>query len=535
MQGLGGDLMARYYLPDGRSGSRSGSRRRHRAVSGGERTVSDIISQLPWQLTEWTDAATEPLDSENLDRLHDASMRVLEEIGILFLNDEALSILDQAGCMVDHQSQCVRMDRDFVMQAISGAPSQFTITPRNPDRQIILGGRNMVFSSVASAPNSRDLDGGRRIGNREDFRNFLKLNQYFNCLHFLAGYPVEPVDLHASTRHLDALEDMVRLTDKVVHGYSLGPERIEDSMEIVRIASGLSETAFQSRPHMFTNINSSSPLKHDWPMLDGAMRACRRGQAVVVSPFTLAGAMAPVTVLGALVQQNAECLAALALLQTIRPGAEVVYGAFTSNVDMKTGAPAFGTPEYTRAMQISGQLARRYGLPWRGSNATAGAIPDGQAVWESAFSLQAIASGHCNMIYHGAGWLEGGLCASFEKLVMDCEMIQQWLYLQKPLDVSDDALAVEAIREVGPTSHFFGAAHTQARFKDAFYSPFLSDWRNVETWEEDGSKRVEQRANAIMKSIIADFDPPPLDQAISEELSAFVARRKQEGGAPTDF
>lgn len=270
-------------------------------------------------------------------------------------------------------------------------------------------------------------------------------------------------------------------------------------------------------------------------MLDGAMRATKRGQAVVVSPFTLSGAMAPATVMGALVQQNAEFLGALVLLQAIRPGAEVVYGAFTSNVDMKSGAPAFGTPEYVRAMQISGQLARKYQLPWRGSNANAANYPDGQAIWESAASLNAVSSGHCNMVYHAAGWMEGGLCASFEKLIMDCEMLQQTIYLNQPMDVSDDAFAFDAIQEVGPGSHFFGADHTQRRFKTAFYAPFMSDWRNYETWEETGSVKAEERAHHVMKSILQDYEKPSMDAAIHDELVDFVNRRHCEGGAPTDF
>ena len=494
-----------------------------------------VIDQLSWSMPEYIDRPIEPADEEILERIHLTSLQVLEEIGILFLNSEARSVLKTIGCEVDDVSENVRMDRALVLDAISKSPSRFSITPRNPARQIHMGGNNFAYSTVASAPNVSDLDGGRRVGTRADFQNLLKLNQYFNCLHFVAGYPVEPVDIHASIRHLDALYDMLTLTDKVVHAYSLGPERIEDGMEMVRIAAGLTEAEFVSSPRMFTNINSSSPLKHDWPMLDGAMRAAKRGQVVVVSPFTLSGAMAPATVVGALVQQNAEFLAALVLLQAVRPGAPVVYGAFTSNVDMKSGAPAFGTPEYVRAMQISGQLARKYDLPWRGSNANAANTPDGQSVWESMQSLTAISSGHCNMVYHAAGWLEGGLCASFEKLIMDCEMLQQIIYLNKPLDTSEDAMAFDAIREVGPGSHFFAAEHTQRRFKDAFYSPFLSDWRNFETWEETGALRVDERANRIMKSILEEFTPPHIDETINEELADFVRRRKAEGGAPTDF
>jgi trimethylamine--corrinoid protein Co-methyltransferase len=213
----------------------------------------------------------------------------------------------------------------------------------------------------------------------------------------------------------------------------------------------------------------------------------------------------------------------------------VVYGSFTSNVDMKSGAPAFGTPEYMRATQMSGQMARYYGLTLRASNACAANLPDAQAAWESAFSLWAVVTGKANMVYHAAGWLEGGLDASYEKFVMDCEMLQQMIHYMKPIPVSEDDIAVEAIRSVGPTGHFFGGEHTQSRYETAFYSPFLSDWRNFESWEQDGSTPTPERANRIWKQILAEFEPPPIDQAIEEELREFVERRKAEGGAPTDF
>ncbi|MCE2516340.1 MAG: trimethylamine methyltransferase family protein [Alphaproteobacteria bacterium] len=518
------------------SSSRPRRRQNNRSRTSADRADKKAaIEQMAWSLPQYIDAPVEPVSEEILERIHDTSLKVLEEIGILFLNETAIEILRDLGCDIDDDTQNVRMDRELVFTALATTPSEFTLTPRNPDRQITVGGRNMLYSAVASAPNVSDLDGGRRVGTRHDYQNLLRLNQYFNCLHFVGGYPVEPVDLHASTRHLDAYYDKLTLTDKVMHAYSLGPERIEDAMEMVRIAAGQTEDEFSATPHMFTNINSSSPLKHDWPMLDGAMRCARRGQAVVVTPFTLSGAMAPATVMGALVQQNAEFLASLVLMQAVRKGTPMVYGAFTSNVDMKSGAPAFGTPEYVRAMQISGQLARKYKLPWRGSNANAANYPDGQAVWESTASIHAISTGHCNMVYHAAGWLEGGLCASFEKLIMDCELLQQNIYLNKPLDVSEDAFAFDAIREVGPGSHFFGADHTQRRFKDAFYAPFLSDWRNFESWQESGSVKTEERANAIMKSILAEFEPPRMAEDRHEELTAFVERRRAEGGAPTDF
>ena len=514
--------------------SQSRSRRRRR---GGEAAPKPpfLSEQLEWGAASYLDNPTEPVNEEGVEAIHEASMRVLEDVGILFLNDDALDVLEAAGCTVDRETKRVRMDRNFVNEMAAKAPATFTITPRNPDREITVGGRQFNFGQVASAPNVMDLDRGRRVGNRADYQDLLRLSQAYNCIRFNSGYPVEPIDIHASIRHLDAHYDMLTLTDKVIHAYSLGPERIEDVMEMARIAGGLTAGEFEARPHMFTNINSSSPLKHDWPMLDGAMRAAKRGQAVVISPFTLAGAMAPVTIAGAVVQQNAEALAAVALLQQVREGAPCVYGAFTSNVDMKTGAPAFGTPEYVRAMQMSGQMARRYGLPWRASNANACNAPDAQAVWESAFSLQGSCSGHANMIYHAAGWMEGGLSASFEKFIIDCEMLQQIVYTNRPVPMSADDLAVEAIDSVGPFGHFFGADHTQERYRDAFYAPLMSDWRNFESWEEAGAVWTHQRANTAWKQILAEYEKPEIDPAIDEELCAFIERRKTEGGAPTDF
>jgi trimethylamine--corrinoid protein Co-methyltransferase len=490
---------------------------------------------MPWSPPLNPDRPTEPLAAEGVEAIHHGAMRVLEEIGIDFLNGDAKQALKDAGCAVDPDSDRVRMDRGFVMEMVRKAPSQFTITPRNPERAITFGGRHVVFGNVSSPPNCSDLDRGRRPGDREAYRDFLRLTHYFNCLHFSGGYPVEPVDIHASIRHLDCLADKVSLTDKVCHAYSLGPERIEDAMEIVRIAGGLTPEEFAAQPRMFTNINSSSPLKHDWPMLDGAMRMARKGQPVIVTPFTLAGAMAPVTLAGAVTQSVAEALACIALLQAINPGVGVAFGSFTSNVDMKSGAPAFGTPEYMRATQISGQMARFYGLPLRASNACAANAPDSQAAWESAFSLWACLSSGVNVVYHGAGWLEGGLCASYEKFVIDCEMIQQMQAYMKPVTAGPDDVAFDAIAEVGPNGHFFGVQHTQDRYETAFYSPFLSDWRNYESWVEGGAVWTSDRANRLWKQALADYEEPALDPAIREELAAFVARRKREGGAPTDF
>jgi len=462
-------------------------------------------------------------------------MRVLEELGIEFLHAEAKSILQKAGCTVSASSDNVRMDREFVMEQVRKAPPTFEITPRNPSRSITVGGNHMLFGNVGSPPNCSDLDRGRRVGNRSSYQDLIKLNQYFNCMHMMVGYPVEPLDLHPSIRHLDCLYDALTLGDKVVHAYSLGKERIEDAMEMVRIAGGLTHAEFAASPRMFTNINSTSPLKIDFNMLDGAMRLARSNQPVIVTPFTLAGAMAPVTIVGAVMQQTAEALATIALLQVVNPGTPVVYGSFTSNVDMSSGAPAFGTPEYMRATQISGQMARFYNLPFRASNACAANCPDAQAAWESAFSLWACVSSGVNVVYHAAGWLEGGLCASYEKFVMDCETVQQVMHYMQPVQAGPDELAFDAIREVGHNDNFFSASHTLERYETAFYKPFLSDWNNFETWEERGSTTTPERANKIWKQIIDEFAAPPMDVALREELDAFVALRKEQGGAPTDF
>nr|MDJ0639746.1 trimethylamine methyltransferase family protein [Paracoccaceae bacterium] len=351
------------------------------------------------------------------------------------------------------------------------------------------------------------------------------------------GYPVEPVDLHPSIRHLDVLFDKLTMTDKVMHAYSLGKERIEDVMEMVKIAGGLTEDEFQASPRMYTNINSTSPLKHDHPMIDGCLRMVRRGQAVVVAPFTLAGAMAPVTMAGAVVLSIAEALSAIALFQFVKPGCPCVIGTFTSNVDMKTGAPAFGTPEYMRATQMTGQMARFYGLPMRASGVCAANVPDGQAMWETCHSLWSAVQSGTNMVYHAAGWLEGGLIACPEKFVMDCEVLQmiQRYFEPELVATGPDDLAVDVIKEVGPNGHYFGIQHTQDRYESAFYEPFVSDWSNYEAFEAKGAIWTAERAHHRFKEIVNGYEAPPMDVARREELAEFVERRKAEGGAPTDF
>ena len=472
---------------------------------------------------------------DEIESLHAASLRLLATTGIVVLHDGARERLREAGAEVGADGVRVRLAPELVESLVALAPASFTLHARNPAHDVVVGGDHVTFSMMASAPNASDLDGGRRTGNQADFRNFLRLSQMHNVLHVNGGYPCEPVDVHASVRHLECVRDLLTLTDKAYSVYSLGAERNTDAIEMTRIGHGLTVEALRERPSVWSVINTNSPLQLDIPMMQGIIEMSSMGQPVVVTPFTLAGAMAPVTIAGALVLQNAEALAAIAFSQVVRAGAPVVYGGFTSNVDMKSGSPAFGTPEYMKAQLIGGQLARRYGLPYRSSNVSAANTVDAQAAWESVFSLWGAIDGGTNLLKHAAGWMEGGLCCSYEKTIVDIDLLQMVAELLTPLDFSDDALALEAIADVGPGGHFFGTAHTRARYRDAFHAPVLSDWRNFESWREADSPTAMGKANEVWKARLASYSPPPIDPGIADELDAFVERRTREGGVATDF
>ncbi len=488
------------------------------------------LQQLPWRRVTNPYEPIRVLSDDQIHAIHDASMRILEEIGMDFLHPEALEILGTAGAAVEPDSDRVRFDREMIAEAIASVPVSFDLHARNPDRDLTMGGNHINFAMVASPPNSSDSDRGRRVGNFADFSNLVRLGHTLNAVHLFGGYPVEAVDLPPSTRPLDCLAAFVTMSDKVFHAYSLGRQRILDGLEIVRIGRGISMEQLAREPSLFTVVNTSSPLRLDGPMIEGVIEMARMGQPVVVTPFTLAGAMAPAALAGALAQQNAEALATIAFTQIINPGAPVMYGGFTSNVDMKSGAPAFGTPEYTRAALAGGQLARHYGIPYRSSNANAANTVDAQAAYESQMSLWGAVMGHANMVLHGFGWMEGGLVASFEKVIIDVEMVQMMSEFLKGIAVDDDELAFEAVAEVGPGGHFFGAAHTLERYETAFYAPVVSDWSNYEAWVESGSSTATERANRLWKEVLAQYEPPPLAPERAEELEDFVARRKEEGG-----
>ncbi len=508
-------------------------RRRAGGRAGHER--SRLPQQRPFRQPRFPYEPTRAISDDEVEAIHRASLRVLAETGMDFLDPDAREHLRRAGADVRDGSERARFDPAMVEEIIRTVPAEFTLHARNPERHLRIGGSWTAFGTVGSPPNVADLDRGRRIGNREDYQNLLRLGQSLNSVHFLAGYPVEPVDVHHGVRYLHATHDALTLMDKAIHCYSLGRQRNLDVLEMVRIARGVDDATLDVEPSVFTVVNTSSPLRLDTPMSQGVIAFAERNQIVCITPFTLSGAMAPVTLAGALVEQNAEALAGIVLTQVVRPGSPVIYGGFTSNVDMQSGAPAFGTPEAMRTSMIGGQLARRYGVPYRSSNVNAANALDAQAAYESVFSLWGAIMGGVNLLMHGAGWMEGGLHASYEKMILDAELLGMVEAFLEPVVVDDDTLALDAIAEVGPGGHFFGVGHTQSRFKTAFHKPMLSDWRNYETWQEAGSPELPSKANRIWKELLAAYEPPPMDPAIREELDAFVARRVAEGGVPTDY
>jgi trimethylamine--corrinoid protein Co-methyltransferase len=473
-------------------------------------------------------APIEALDTEALDLIHDASMHILEDIGLEILNEKALALWEQDGARVDWDTQRVYLDRNRLMELIDTVPAEFTLHAPNPERNRLIGRNAVNFTTVASAPNSSDLEGGRRTGNFEDYCNFLRLTQSFDVIDFLSGYPVEPVDKPPETRHLDATLAAFTLTDRAFSLYCLGGGRVMDGIEMTAIARGVELETLKSEPSIITVVNTNSPLRVDGPMLDGLIEMAEFGQPTIVTPFTLSGAMCPITIAGALAQQNAEALGVISLSQIVNPGAPMVYGGFTSNADMRSGAPAFGTPEYTRAAWASGQLARRYGLPFRSSNTNASNCVDAQAAWESQMSLWGAVMGHAQVIKHAAGWLEGGLCASFEKFIIDIDMLQMMRETLTPLQVDESTLALDAIREAGHGGHFFGTEHTKENYTTAFYEPLVSDWSNFETWYDNGEQTAFQRANKVYRRKLEEYEAPAMDESRRESLKEYADERRRE-------
>ncbi len=467
------------------------------------------------------------LSDDQVEAIHNTSLRIVEELGVEVMSPRALSVMKAAGADVDFSIGLVRIDRGLLMDLVAKAPRQFTLTPRNPARAVTFGGNSMNFGLVAGPPNVHDIDRGRRAGNFEDYCNFIKLAQTFNIIHLIGNQVVAPVELPANSRHLDTYKANLTFSDRVYHCTAIGRGRALDGISMMAISRGLDPENMVDSPGVLTIISVNSPRRLDDTMAEGLMTMAEYGQGVVVTPFTLMGAMTPVTLAAALAQQNAEALFGIALAQMVRPSTPVMYGAFTSNVDMRSGAPAFGTPENAKANVASGQLARHYGLPYRTSNASASNAADAQGAYETEMALWGAAMGHANLVYHAAGWQEGGLTASYEKFILDVEMLQMMASFLEPIVVDEASLGFEAIKGVATGGHFFGESHTLERFEKAFYAPLISDWRNYENWEIAGGLNATQRANALWKSALEKYEQPAMDLAIAEELEAYVAKRRE--------
>ena len=500
------------------------SRRRGRERAA--RSTGPSLAPIARLTNHW--APLEILTAEQVELIIEAAYRILAEAGLEIRSAEAREIFRQAGALVDEPTQMVRLGRDIVDAQLAHAPERFVLHARNPERDLHVGGNVVNFGPVTGAPNITDRERGRRYGDLEAFRNILKLTHTLGILHWQGGIVVEPMDVPVATRHLSTYQAHIECADIVWAARGVGGVQATDAIALSAIEHGCSIEDLAARPTLLTVTNVNSPRRVDQEILDNIMIMARHGQCVVITPFTLMGAMAPVTLAGALVQQTAEALCIIALCQMIRPGTPCVLGGFTSNVDMRTGSPAFGTPEYVNAVLASAQLGRRLKIPVRTSAVNASPTVDAQSTYETAFSLQAAIMSHSHLINHAAGWLEGGLSASLEKIIVDAELLRNWAELLKPISFSEDDIAVDAIKGVAAGGHYFGAAHTLARYEHAFYRPLLSDWSNFENWTDAGARDATQRATGIWQKMLADYVPPPLDPAIKEAVGAFIARRTDE-------
>ncbi|MBZ9814652.1 trimethylamine methyltransferase family protein [Mesorhizobium sp. CA7] len=501
---------------------RGGGRRSKLGRGGGG------IAQLPWQSVKNPYPPMQLLDEERMEQLHKTSMRILSELGIRVMSEKVMDLFAKAGAIVDREERTIRIDESIVTEALSNVPSSFTLTSRNPDKQIHFGGNSLVFGLVAGPPNVHDRINGRRPGNLPDYQNFIRLAHHFNAIHIIGNQVVAPIELPANSRHLDTYHANLTLSDLSFHCTAIGRARAMDGVNMMAIARGISVEEMRASPGVTTIISINSPRLFDDAMAEGLIAMAEHGQPVTVTPFTLMGAMTPVTLAAALCQQNAEALFGVTLTQLVNPGTPVMYGAFTSNVDMKSGAPAFGTPENAKANIIAGQLARRYNLPYRTSNANASNVVDLQAAYETEMATWGAVLGGANLVYHAAGWLEGGLTASYEKLVLDVEILQNMMEFLRPLPFQEDDLGFEAIKSVPAGGHFFGAEHTMSRYTTAFYQPMLSNWQNYGAWQEAGGKDALERATELWQQALHDYEEPVMDPAIREELDAYVARRREE-------
>ncbi|WP_166415685.1 trimethylamine methyltransferase family protein [Cochlodiniinecator piscidefendens] len=469
----------------------------------------------------------DPLDEEQIVKLESQVDWILEEIGVAFRDDEdALKIWKDAGIKLD--GDIVRADAQWVRAQCSKAPKEFTQLARNPARSVKIGGNNQVFAPIYGAPFVRDLKGGRRYGDMDSFEKLVKLSYMHPNLHHGGLVICEPCDVPVSKRHFDMLYAHMTLSDKPHLGAITEMSRAQDSVDMAEIVFG--KEVMDNNCVIMGNVNTNSPLLVDRVVTEAIRTYSARGQGIVVVPFILSGAMGPVSTAASIAQAMAEAMMVCAFSQLVRPGAPFVLGNFLSSMSLKSGAPTFGMPEPVVSNYAIGQLARRAGLPLRcGGSLTASKIEDAQAAYESADSMHSTMLAGANFVLHAAGWMEGGLCVGFEKLIMDADRLGSYQkVLSEGLDVSDEAFARDAYQEVEPGGHFLGSAHTMRNYQNAFYEPALSDSENVESWEEGGAKDMRERAYDRWNLMLNQYEPPPIDSAVKEELTTYVAKRKEE-------
>ena len=497
----------------GRGGG--GAARRAERTATGVETARFITRNIP---------DYEVLTEEAIETIEWNAETVLEEIGVNFVNNPAaLERWRQAGA--DVSGERVRIPRGLARKLIATAPGEFTQHARNPEKSVTIGGRNLVLAPVYGPPFVRDLDGGRRYATIQDFRNFVKLGHMSKWLHHSGGTVCEPTDIAVNKRHLDMIEAHATLTDKPFMGSVTEPGRARDSVEMCELIFG--KDFVHDNCVLTSLININSPLTFDDTMMGALEVYAAAGQACIISPFIVGGAMAPVTVAGTLTQVLAEGLAGCAYAQLVRPGAPVIMGAFVTSIDMNSGAPTFGTPEAAQITYGAGQLARRLGLPYRSAGSFNGAkLPDAQAAYETANTLQTGLLSGVNFMLHACGWLEGGLVSSYEKFVMDADQLGALHRMAAGVSADETAQAMDAIREVGPGGHYLGCAHTQAHFKSAFWRSEVFDYKPYETWSEEGGQDTATLATARVRKLLDDYTPPPLDPGIAESLRDYVSRKK---------
>jgi trimethylamine--corrinoid protein Co-methyltransferase len=465
------------------------------------------------------------VSDDDLDKLHEASMRILEDVGMAFMDAEALSLWEKAGAKVDHAAQHVWIDRGLVLELVSHAPSTFTWHARNSYYNLNIGGNHINFAPNSGMPYVSDLHGGRRTATLADYEKFVQLAHTVPFFHFAGGPLVEPQDIPPSLRHLYRTRIMLQTTVKAIRNVAHGRVIPEDVVAMMKLVYG------DPLPGAVTGavINVTSPLRLDDRMIGGIIGFARHGQAQIITPFIMAGATSPITLASALAQQNAEALAGIAFAQMVNPGTPVVYGGFTQNVDMRSGSPAFGGPEGAWGLLAGAQLARRYHLPYRASGSlTNSPAPDAQAAMEAQWTMWPAILAHTNIVLHSVGWLEAGLVASYEKFVMDAEALGMFHHLLNDFAVNEDTLAVDDIAEIGVGGHHFGSDRTQASYKTAFYEPALTTRQSYESWEANGAEDALRRANQIWQDLLRAYEPPPLEVSIREALDDFIARRERE-------